>query len=83
MSVDPLEPAPPAALPDHEIVRRVRAGDTSLFEILMRRHNPRVCRAARAVLRDESDVEDVMQQAMSTPSPTSISSRHGRSFPPG
>jgi RNA polymerase sigma-70 factor (ECF subfamily) len=56
-------PAPAAALPDVEIVRRVRAGETALFEILMRRHNQRVYRAVRAVVKDEADVEDVMQQA--------------------
>jgi len=50
-------------LPDPEIVRRVRAGETALFEILMRRHNQRVYRAARAVVKDEAEVEDVMQQA--------------------
>ena len=50
-------------LPDADIVRRVRAGDSALFEVLMRRHNQRVYRVARAVLKDETDVEDVMQQA--------------------
>ena len=29
----------PSTLPDSEIVRRVRAGDRALFEVLMRRHN--------------------------------------------
>src|ERR687888_369220 len=48
---------------DAEIVERVRAGETSLFEILMRRHNQRIYRVARAVVRDENDAEDVMQQA--------------------
>src|SRR4051812_27110223 len=48
---------------DEEIVRRVRAGEVALFEVLMRRHNRRVYRAARAVLRNEAEVEDVMQQA--------------------
>jgi RNA polymerase sigma-70 factor (ECF subfamily) len=51
------------ALPDAEIVRRVCAGESALFEILMRRHNQRVYRAARAVVKDEAEVEDVMQQA--------------------
>jgi RNA polymerase sigma-70 factor, ECF subfamily len=55
--------APTAALPDEEIVRRVRAGDSAVFEILMRRHNQRVYRVVRAVVKDEADVEDVMQQA--------------------
>jgi hypothetical protein len=34
--------APTAALPDEEIVKRVRARDSAAFEILMRRHNQRV-----------------------------------------
>jgi RNA polymerase sigma-70 factor (ECF subfamily) len=55
--------APATALPDEEIVRRVRAGDSAVFEILMRRHNQRVYRVVRAIVRDEADVEDVMQQA--------------------
>src|SRR6266849_4368680 len=55
--------APTVALPDEEIVRRVRAGDSAVFEILMRRHNQRVYRVVRAVVKDEADVEDVMQQA--------------------
>ena len=52
---------------DAEIVDRVRAGETSLFEILMRRHNQRVYRVARAVIKDEADAEDVMQQAYINP----------------
>ena len=47
---------------DEEIVARVRGGDTPLFEVLMRRNNQRLYRAVRAVLRDEAEVEDVMQQ---------------------
>ena len=50
-------------LSDREVVDRVRNGETALFEILMRRHNQRVYRAARAILKDESEAEDVMQQA--------------------
>jgi RNA polymerase sigma-70 factor (ECF subfamily) len=54
---------PPSTLTDAEIVMRVRAGDHALFEILMRRHNQRVYRAARSVMKDEHEVEDVMRQA--------------------
>jgi RNA polymerase sigma-70 factor (ECF subfamily) len=50
-------------LADEEIVRRVRAGDSALYEILMRRHNQRLYRTIRAILRDDREVEDVMQQA--------------------
>jgi RNA polymerase sigma-70 factor (ECF subfamily) len=52
-----------SSLSDGEIVARVRAGETALFEILMRRHNQRVYRVARAVLKDETEAEDAMQQA--------------------
>jgi RNA polymerase sigma-70 factor (ECF subfamily) len=55
--------AAPATLSDEDIVTRVLAGETALFEILMRRHNEQVYRAARAILRDEREAEDVMQQA--------------------
>jgi RNA polymerase sigma-70 factor (ECF subfamily) len=48
---------------DEALVARARAGDTVAFELLMRRHNRKVYRAVRTVLRDGTDVEDVMQQA--------------------
>lgn len=53
----------PEALSDEEVVARVIEGDTALFEILVRRHNTRVYRAVRAILRDDGDAEDVMQEA--------------------
>ena len=59
MRVETLGPS----LTDMDIIRRVRAGETALFELLMRRHNQRVYRVVRAVVREEADVEDVMQQA--------------------
>jgi RNA polymerase sigma-70 factor (ECF subfamily) len=52
-----------SSLTDAEVVDRVRRGETALFEILMRRHNQRVYRVARAVVKDEAEAEDVMQQA--------------------
>ena len=52
-----------AALTDEQIVAQVLEGQTALFEVLMRRHNERVYRAARAIIKDEREAEDVMQQA--------------------
>src|SRR5438132_1232855 len=52
-----------ASLSDEDVVARVVAGQTALFEVLMRRHNTRLYRAARAILRDDVEAEDVMQQA--------------------
>ncbi len=50
-------------LTDEELVSRIVDGDHALFEIVMRRYNPRIYRAVRAVLGSEEEVEDVMQQA--------------------
>jgi RNA polymerase sigma-70 factor, ECF subfamily len=48
---------------DEDIVRQVLEGNTGMFELLMRRYNERVYRAARAIVRDEHEAEDIMQQA--------------------
>jgi len=48
---------------DEEVVGRIRAGDTALYEIIMRRYNQRLYRVARAILRDDAEAEDVMQDA--------------------
>ena len=50
-------------LSDAEVVQRIRSGERALFEVLMRRHNQRIYRAVRAVLKDEDEAEDAMQQA--------------------
>ena len=55
--------APMSTPSDEEVVARVRAGETQLFELIMRRHNQRIYRAARAILRDDAEAEDVMQDA--------------------
>jgi RNA polymerase sigma-70 factor, ECF subfamily len=48
---------------DAEIIRQVLQGNTAMFELLMRRYNERVYRAARAIVRNEQEAEDVMQQS--------------------
>jgi RNA polymerase sigma-70 factor (ECF subfamily) len=57
-----LELAPDGSPSDLDLVQRVCAGDLACFEQLMRRHNQRVYRTIRAVLGDDDDVEDAMQQ---------------------
>lgn len=56
-------PVPTSGLDDHELVRRVLARDPLAFELLMRRHNRRLYRIARSLLRDASDAEDALQEA--------------------
>ena len=52
-----------ADLTDEDIVRQVLAGNSALFELLMRRYNERLYRAARAITRDDREAEDILQQA--------------------
>jgi RNA polymerase sigma-70 factor (ECF subfamily) len=49
------------SLADEEVVQSVLAGDIAMFEILMRRHNQRLYRVARAILRDDAEAEDLIQ----------------------
>jgi RNA polymerase sigma-70 factor (ECF subfamily) len=60
-SVPLLEQARLEAWTDEQIVERVLAGETALYEIVMRRYNQRLYRAARAILRDDAEAEDVLQ----------------------
>jgi RNA polymerase sigma-70 factor (ECF subfamily) len=48
---------------DEEIVRRVLAGERGLYALLLPRHNQRLFRAARGILRRDDEAEDVVQQA--------------------
>jgi len=48
---------------DEELVARILAGETALFEVVMRRYNQRLYRVARSILRGDSQAEDVMQAA--------------------
>jgi RNA polymerase sigma-70 factor, ECF subfamily len=52
-----------AGLTDEQVVAEILAGRTDLFELLMRRHNERLYRAARAIVLDDREAEDVVQQA--------------------
>ena len=52
-----------AALDDIELVARVARNDHAAFEVLMRRHNSRLFRVARAILKDAAEAEDALQEA--------------------
>ena len=52
-----------AELEDSEVIALVVAGDHAAFQILVRRHNQRMFRAARAITHADVDAEDVLQQA--------------------
>ncbi len=51
------------SIADSELARRVARDDQGAFEALMRRHNSRLFRVARAILRDDVEAEDTLQDA--------------------
>src|SRR5258706_12339037 len=51
------------ALGDAELVQLARQRDSRAFRVIMQRHNRRLYRVARAVTRDDSEAEDVVQEA--------------------
>jgi RNA polymerase sigma-70 factor (ECF subfamily) len=64
---DDVLPVPPpegAMHPtDEEILERVRGGDIDAFELVMRRYNQRLYRTVRAILREDDETMDAMQEA--------------------
>jgi RNA polymerase sigma-70 factor, ECF subfamily len=50
-------------LSDRDVITHVLAGHRAAFEVLVRRYNQRMFRAARAITHTDVDAEDVLQQA--------------------
>lgn len=48
-------------IPDNELIKRIIGGEKQLFEIIMRRYNPRLFRVGRSIIRDDDEVEDILQ----------------------
>ena len=48
---------------DVELARRVAAGEEPALRLMMRRHNQTLFRTARAILRDDAEAEDAVQDA--------------------
>jgi RNA polymerase sigma-70 factor (ECF subfamily) len=48
---------------DGDLIRAARANEPGAFRSIMRRHNQRLFRIARGVVRDDSVAEDVVQEA--------------------
>ena len=48
---------------DAVLIGQVLAGDVGAFERLMRRHNRLLYRTARAILKDDAEAEDAVQEA--------------------
>lgn len=48
---------------DTELARRVGAGEEQAIRLMMRRHNQTLFRTARAILREDAEAEDAVQEA--------------------
>src|SRR5687767_12838567 len=55
--------APVARPADTELIGRILSGDMRALETLMRLHNRTLFRTARAILRDDAEAEDAVQDA--------------------
>jgi RNA polymerase sigma-70 factor, ECF subfamily len=57
----PLESDP--SVDDAELARRIAGHDQAAFECVMRRNNGALYRVARAILKNQADAEDVLQES--------------------
>ena len=51
------------ALPEQDLARLAKLGRQGAFAAIMQRHNQRLFRIARAIVQDEAEAEDVLQEA--------------------
>jgi RNA polymerase sigma-70 factor (ECF subfamily) len=56
------QPASAAGAGDNALIAQAAAGDARAFEALMRRYNRMLFRTARAILRDDAEAEDALQE---------------------
>jgi len=57
-----IEHAPQTRLDEQELLRRIKAGDTSACSVCIESHSPSLYRMAMRVVRDEAEAEDVLQE---------------------
>src|SRR5580765_7376933 len=48
-------------LPDTEIISRILEGEKNLYAIIVRRYNQRLYKIGMSIIKDDTEVEDVMQ----------------------
>jgi RNA polymerase sigma-70 factor (ECF subfamily) len=63
MTEQPTSELELSRLVDAELVRHACEGSASALRLIVRRHNQRLYRVARAIVRDDTEAEDVMQEA--------------------
>src|SRR2546423_2406749 len=67
MTAQPTSPAADtrktAAIGDGELAARIARHDQAAFEAMMRQHNGKLFRVARAILKDDAEAEDALQDS--------------------
>ena len=48
---------------ENEIIKRILSGEKEFYEILVRRNNQKLYRVIRSYIKDEDDIEDIMQDS--------------------
>ena len=62
-SAEPAYQGQAQVLSDEEVVARVLSGESALFEMIMRRYNQRLFRTLRALVPNDAEAEDILQEA--------------------
>jgi RNA polymerase sigma factor (sigma-70 family) len=47
---------------ENEVIDRIIKGEKELYEVIMRKYNQRLYRIARSIIKNESEIEDVLQE---------------------
>lgn len=47
---------------EEDIIELIKSGEKELYELIMRKYNQRLYRIARAMVKNDSDVEDILQE---------------------
>jgi RNA polymerase sigma factor (sigma-70 family) len=63
MKVSALSLAANSGITDEQVISRVLGGEKEMYEVIVRRHNTKLYHVARGILRDEQEIQDVMQDA--------------------
>lgn len=48
---------------ENEVIKRILSGEKELYEILVRRNNQKLYRIIRSYIKDDAEVEDIMQDS--------------------
>lgn len=48
---------------ENEVIKRILSGEKELYEILVRRNNQKLYRVIRSYIKDDAEIEDIMQDS--------------------